>query len=317
MIKTLMLVLLGPLLAFGMKNRRVMFGEAVENQEFHEKFQFVVFLVIGCDADQYCYICTGSLVHPTVVLTAAHCFCRSEEVMIDGKEEIVYSDMNLETVIIYVFYNSTQNAAGDRRVMGRFGGWHRDFSCKHTSEIYHRFQIDKDIATVILDEAIDITPVQMQCDRNWRATRAQNTIIPVTLLGFGEDEWERDSALRKGTTNTRVCDPHNFRAGEVNRVYCINRNVNDESLRTGNGDSGSPLLFKQSEGAEPWGYLQVGVHHGNVTIEGRRCLPNGTEVYISDDINTWTEVNPYCEWIKSFFNRDDYEPPRKKLCCTQ
>lgn len=165
-------------------------------------------------------LCSGSLISPTVFLTAAHCTAYLESLGIDD---------------VWVTFDSTFVEGGSQLIAGTM----------HTNPGFNQAQSDSgDIAVVVLDEAVSATPVQLPTQGllDGLSLRGQT----FTSVGYGVHEPTRGGGPPDFPfTSDRWVSVGTFRA--LNKAWLrISQNKATGDAGTCFGDSGGPQFLGSS-----------------------------------------------------------------------
>jgi secreted trypsin-like serine protease len=182
-------------------------------------------------------LCTGTLIAPTVVLTAAHCV---DPAVLGGPAKfLVLSDWNLADGAV----------AEDQRHAVKAVEWDPEFSEQNLPGGH-------DIAVVVLEQPMAVTPMKWN-DRPLPAALAKSQ---VRIVGYGlSDGFGQTGAGIKRTASTRLNSFDNL----------ILQTGGFMSARICSGDSGGPVLAKldgieQVVGVNSFGFALC-IANGNST----------------------------------------------------
>jgi MYXO-CTERM domain-containing protein len=211
----------------------------------------VVLVIAQQPNSQNASLCTGEVVSPHVVITAAHCV--DPATVGSGAQFTVYTGDNVN--------NATSNA---------------DFLAVQTTDYDHAFnpspqtlQNGHDIGVVILKSALSITPLPMN------RTPVDNSMrgMPVRLVGYGITSGTDTTGMTAGikrTTNTTLYqfDPLLLYFNDPNHLTC-------------EGDSGGPAFMMLDGTTE----VIVGI----TSFGDQGCTQGGADTRIDDYADAFVE----------------------------
>ena len=233
------------------------------------------------------YSCSGTLLSPTVVLTAGHC------------TEDAEGNPNLAT---YVRNDPVIDFASERPNYPSLQAWLDDLWVSGTAiahpdySNYSQFPNTFDVGVVILDEPIQLAeygelPTLGQFDRirtaKGRPSGRQAVVVGYGLQGripaFAQDDWTRYQA-----TSTIINTGQSAKAGAQNFVYTNNPGRGTGPGGTCSGDSGGPAFWIDPETGQETNII-IGINSYSVTP-----LCNGNDYQFRTDIPATLDfVLPY------------------------
>ena len=196
------------------------------------KYPNVGAMVIAEDQDNAYVGCSGSLIHPQVFLTAGHC----TYFMVDF--------FGIQVGNIKVSFDNTDatNPSTWKNVVAAY--WHPNFSSKFNSND------SQDVGVLILEEpVVDIIPILLPSEKYLDNLKANGSLLkayfaragygtrlefpPPTILDVDNQRWFTEDNKYQGLTKRFIITSQNSAAGNAG---------------TGYGDSGSPVMWKNSDG---------------------------------------------------------------------
>lgn len=172
-------------------------------------------------------ICTGAVVSPHVIVTAAHCL----DPKVTGNDMKPY----------YVFLGADLNSAADQAVRSNYvrvaeTHFHPDFSLAGNADV-------NDIGVIITATPLPMTPLKMSrtpMDASMVGTK-------VRMVGYGVNDLDGSADAQESKHAVEVAiaavEPSNLRYDDPHHAMC-------------EGDSGGPSLMKRADGTE----VIVGIH---------------------------------------------------------
>merc|ERR1719229_129134 len=198
--------------SYAARTSRIHHGRRVTQSEVESSLSFVVGLLMVDRSTRRASTCTGSLIAPNTVVTAAHCLCGAR-------------------LSIRVYYKTTTQAQGRSVKVVRFQRA-TGFRCGNN----RISQSHLDVGKVTLGKALPgVRTIPLEC-RLPAVGREQ-----VGMIGFGLDENGNSGVLKIGFRRTRQC------GSPVTNTICVDARVKGID-RTDRGDSGGPMVVRQGSG---------------------------------------------------------------------
>lgn len=181
----------------------------------------VVALEINFDG-VYAGFCSGTMISPVDVLTAAHCFCDPRV------DTCVKPSSSIQSLSVFV--GGEEIPSFDVRV-------HPDYEEKRVNDIPGRVGAINDVAIVKLSRATSVRTLPVIVSRSLVPTEV------ISIFGYGRDEKGKDGFPEEGSTDLRL------ESGEMELDT-----ITDEFLvalfrgkgsNTCFGDSGGPAIFSE------------------------------------------------------------------------
>jgi MYXO-CTERM domain-containing protein len=224
----------------------------IVNGETTQDYEAVGAIMVTYGSQGY-FFCSGTLVHPEWVVTAAHCVAAAKDYKRDGLD------------IAFVFgHNVNRDSGIDFMVEVSTLKMHPDYNGSGHS-------IDHDIGLLQLDEYVeDVAPVllnEMVVDRSWQGTE-------LTYLGFGATADNGSDSGKKRVVELPIY--------EYDNQYIYAYDPSGGNLCS--GDSGGAALRDQEDGT----YVLAGVNSFVFAVSGNSgCVGGGSGATRVDTHMDW------------------------------
>jgi hypothetical protein len=217
------------------------------------------------DGQQRLSTCTGTLIAPDVVLTAAHCV----DHRMDNQQKAP------DQMALFVTFNPDAKAAMENKdfIGARYFGYHPDFNMQMQAQY---LGVHNDVALVFLERPVtNVLPAALIT-----AEEASQIRVGAEVFMVG---WGATSNAQEPSSGVRMCAK-----SEIYQVGSHETVIGSGATTKCKGDSGGPS------------YLGVQTHYQNkVRLVGVTSRGIGGSYSDTCSMSTDTNVVPYLSWIDS------------------
>ncbi len=215
------------------------------------------------------HACSGVVIHPHLVLTAAHCLCDPH----DGRKIINATTCAKSATVVAYVYEKNQPAhipllRTSRGSVRAHEGYRTRFSAEGTTD-----ENVSDIAVIFLEQPLpNVVPETQLTD--------QETVLrsELVVVGYGPTRVGGEITGRRffGRNSVTAIALSSIRAEDRDDVFF---RFEREGTHAAEGDSGGPCFRETAQGRWLVGIVSLG-------------LPNGT-------LSQFTSIYPHIRWIKA------------------